>query len=243
MLSVSSKHALNSVINSSKLFNKEDCFSNKGANHAKVVPLSKVPTSPTRHTSVGYREECIWINRHTWLRNPLNYDHAPSNFMGSPILGSLKIPWVLNPCCCNDTIVASSCSTHNANSLWCCCVCCFSTVIWWRSHNKTLIFLFHCYKLFFQALKLLEDGLIFLCANSCHLVLDEGRIRRLILKEGRIRRWAILFKLLGIVLEVERISTRDVEKREKTVWGSRERYLRVRIIKVLKRDEVSSFSN
>ena len=43
----------------------------------------------------------------------------------------------------------------------------------------------------------------------------EGRIRRLILEEGRIRRWEIRYKLSRIVLKAEKISTRDVEKREK----------------------------
>ena len=129
MLSVSPKQALNSPKNSSKLFSNGDYFSNNGANHAKVVPLSNVRTNPTHDASVGYREECIWIIRRTWLMNPLNCDRVPSNFI-------LEIPWVLvDPCCCNDTIVASSCCTRNANSS-CCCVYCFSIVIWWRSPNK-----------------------------------------------------------------------------------------------------------
>ena len=59
ILSVSPKQDLNSLINSSKLFNKGKFFSNKGANHAKAVPLSRVPTNPTRDASVGYREGCI----------------------------------------------------------------------------------------------------------------------------------------------------------------------------------------
>ena len=39
-----------------------------------------------------------------------------------------------------------------------------------------LIFLFQCYKLFFEALKLQEDGLVLLCTNNFHFVLEkEGK--------------------------------------------------------------------
>ena len=42
-----------------KLCNNGDSCSNKRANHAKVVPLSNVPTNPTRDASMGYQEGCI----------------------------------------------------------------------------------------------------------------------------------------------------------------------------------------
>ena len=59
MLSVSPKQALNSLINSSKLFSSGDSISNNGVNRANAEPLSRVPTSPTRDASVGYQEGCI----------------------------------------------------------------------------------------------------------------------------------------------------------------------------------------
>ena len=54
-LSVSPKHDLNSLINSSKLLDNEDLFSDNGANHAKVVPLSSVPNSPARIGGISRR--------------------------------------------------------------------------------------------------------------------------------------------------------------------------------------------
>ena len=143
MLSVSPKQALNSLIKSAQLLSKDDCFSRSGANHDKAEPLSNVPIRLIRDASVGYWEGCIWMTKHTWLRNPLNCDHVPSNFTGSLILVSLWNPWGLDPCCWNTTMVASSCCTRNANSPCCfcnspcCCyVCYFSSAICCRSPNN-----------------------------------------------------------------------------------------------------------
>ena len=45
-LSVFPKQDLNSLINSSKLFNMGEFFSNRGANHAKAVPLVECQLVP-----------------------------------------------------------------------------------------------------------------------------------------------------------------------------------------------------
>ncbi len=41
--------------NVSKLLRIRDLVSNSGANHDNAYPVSKVPTKPTRDSSVGYR--------------------------------------------------------------------------------------------------------------------------------------------------------------------------------------------
>ena len=46
-LSMSLKHVLNALRNSSMLPSKKDSFSNNGAKHANIVPITSVPTDPT----------------------------------------------------------------------------------------------------------------------------------------------------------------------------------------------------
>lgn len=52
-LSCSRNASANASKKVSKLFNMDSRFSNKGANHDRAYPISKVLTSPTRDSSVG----------------------------------------------------------------------------------------------------------------------------------------------------------------------------------------------
>ena len=81
-LSVSPKHALNSLIKESKFCNIGDPFLSNDINHDIMVLAWKVPTNPTQDASVGYRLGCIWSTKQTWLKNHRNWDPLPSNFVG-----------------------------------------------------------------------------------------------------------------------------------------------------------------
>jgi hypothetical protein len=81
------KVALNFSRNFSKLLNKVDWCSNKGANQARAMPDTKLPMDLIRISLVGYQWRWSQIPKRTWLTKPWNFECVPSNLLGRPIRG------------------------------------------------------------------------------------------------------------------------------------------------------------
>jgi hypothetical protein len=86
----SPKLAWNFSRNTSKLLNKGDWCSNKGANQARVMLNNKVLMNRTWVRPIGYQWKWSWMTKHTWLRKPQNFERVPSNLLTRLICGSFS---------------------------------------------------------------------------------------------------------------------------------------------------------